>query len=357
METFSSKTYADAEVMRAMRVIADHMKAAVMIVADGVVPGNKTQGYVLRRLIRRSMLYGRTIGMEGDFGWVTKLVPPVIDTYRSAYPEVASKQEEVKQLLSEEANRFSKSLKIGLAEIEKVKSLDGKMAFYLYESFGFPWEMTEEIAMKRGEKIDRKQFEEEFLKHKNLSRTAAVGMFKGGLADHSEKTVRLHTAHHLLLAALQKVVDPTIKQRGSNITSERLRMDFNFSRKLTDAELASVGALVNEKIQANLPVVREEMAKDEAERIGAQMEFGLKYPDRVSVYFIGLKPGVAPNTATPADYFSAEFCGGPHVSFTGSLGHLTIAKEESAGAGVRRIYATITDEAASSHRPAHTPKA
>ncbi|MFZ5845222.1 MAG: alanine--tRNA ligase [Patescibacteria group bacterium] len=332
LETVSAKKYGVApEETRAMRIISDHLRAGVMMMADGVVPSNKTQGYVLRRLIRRSLLYGRRLGLARDLTYIGKLVAPVGQVYEETYPEVIKRVSEIELVLQEEALRFGKTLERGLAEVEKLSTIDGKTAFYLYETYGFPWEMTEEIAQEKGQKPKRAQFEEEFKKHQELSRTAASAVFKGGLADQGEQTIKLHTAHHLLLAALQKVVDPSIRQRGSNITAERLRMDLNFPRKLTEEEKKKVETLVNAKIKENLPVTRLEMARDEAEKIGAQMEFGQKYPERVSVYFIG----------TPTDYFSAEFCGGPHVSFTGQLGHFTITKEESAGAGIRRIYAVI----------------
>ena len=184
---------------------------------------------------------------------------------------------------------------------------------------------------EQGYEFDQGEFDSAFKNHQNLSRSASAGMFKGGLADQGEQTIKLHTAHHLLLAALQNVVDPNIKQRGSNITSERLRMDFNFARKLTPEELASVQVLVNKKIVEDLPITRKEMARVEAEKIGAQMEFGHKYPDQVSVYFIG----------DSKNFFSAEFCGGPHVAHTGTIGHFKIIKEESAGSGIRRIYAVV----------------
>ncbi len=328
----SGKSYrADVETTHAMRIIADHVRAAVMMMADGVLPSNKTQGYVLRRLIRRSLLHGRKLGLSKDLTYIGKLVAPVAAIYGSAYPTVTQKAEEIRLLLQEEALRFGKTLERGLSEIEKVPALDGKIAFVLYETYGFPWEMTVEIAAEKGQQVDRGQFEEEFKKHQDLSRTAAKGMFKGGLADHSEQTTKLHTAHHLLLAALQKIVDPTIKQRGSNITAERLRMDFNFAQKLTPEELVKVEELVNQKITEDLPVARIEMDRAQAEEIGAQMEFGHKYPDRVSVYFIGPQN----------NYFSAEFCGGPHVEHIGALGKFKILKEESAGSGIRRIYAVL----------------
>ncbi len=305
----------------AMRIIADHIKGAVMMIDAGVMPSNKTQGYILRRLIRRALLHGRTLN---NFTAIESLVAPIETIYQSNYPQAA-------EILKQEAVRFSKTLEKGLSEIEKRPVLDGKIAFTLYETYGFPWEMTVEIAKEKGQQVDRAQFEEEFKKHRDLSRTAAKGMFKGGLADNSEQTTRLHTAHHLLLAALQKVIDPTIRQRGSNITVERLRMDFNFTRKVTQEELGLAEKLVNEKIKADLPVTRVEMPREEAQKVGAQMEFGHKYPDRVSVYFVGPKD----------NFFSAEFCGGPHAKRTGELGLFRILKEESAGSGIRRIYARI----------------
>lgn len=331
IEVTAKKEYGkNAEETRAMRIIADHVRSAVMMITDGVLPSNKTQGYVLRRLIRRSLLYGRKLGLTQDLSYIGGLVDPIASIYESAYPEVKNQKEQTQTILADEAKRFGKTLERGIKEIERVPELDGKIAFTLYETYGFPWEMTVEIATEKGQQVDRAQFEREFKKHQERSRTAAAGMFKGGLADHSEKTTKLHTAHHLVLAALQKIVDPTIKQRGSNITAERLRMDFNFARKVTPEELAKVEARVNEIIKKNLIVSRLEMDRSEAEKMGAQMEFGTKYPDRVSVYCIGEKP----------DYFSKEFCGGPHVASTGVIGTFKILKEESAGSGIRRIYAT-----------------
>lgn len=328
----SGKTYGEKiEETRAMRIIADHIRAAVMMMIDGVLPSNKTQGYVLRRLIRRSLLYGRKLGLSGDLTYIRRLVEPIGLVYEHSYPEVVQKAGEIALLLEEEAMRFSKTLERGITEIEKVQKLDGKTAFTLYETYGFPWEMTVEVASDKGQVVDRGQFEEEFKKHQELSRSAAKGMFKGGLADHSVQTTRLHTAHHLLLASLQKVIDSSIKQRGSNITADRLRIDFNFARKLTPVEMEKIEILVNNTILQDLSVTRIEMDREKAESIGAQKEFGQKYPDRVSIYFVG----------ELNNYFSAEFCGGPHVSRTGELGKFKILKEESAGAGIRRIYAVL----------------
>ncbi|OGG35865.1 hypothetical protein A2363_04620 [Candidatus Gottesmanbacteria bacterium RIFOXYB1_FULL_47_11] len=304
----SKKEYAGNE--KPMRIIADHVRAATMMMEAGVLPSNKAQGYVLRRLLRRSLWYASKLGFTLS----------TLDL-----------EKDVKQLFADEDARFGKTLERGMAEIEKLRDIDGKIAFTLYETYGFPWEMTVEIAGDKGQIVDRGQFEEEFKKHQERSRSAAKGMFKGGLADNSELTTKLHTTHHLLLAALQKIIDPTIKQRGSNITAERLRMDFNFSRKLTAEELTAVEKLVNETIKKDLKVERVEMTREEAEKIGAQMEFGHKYPDRVSIYFVG-----------PRDkFFSAEFCGGPHVTHTGEIGAFKILKEESAGSGIRRIYGAI----------------
>ena len=330
------------EVKKTMRVIADHMRAAVMMMADGVTPSNKGQGYILRRLIRRALLYGRNLGLVKDLSYVRKIVSPVVSLYADAYPEVKEHAKRIEDGLAEESERFSKTLDKGLLELGKIPMLNGKIAFTVYETYGFPWELTEEIARERGQVVNRDQFEVEFRKHKDLSRTAAVGMFKGGLADQGEQTTKLHTAHHLFLSAVQKLVDPTIKQRGSNITGERLRIDFNFSRKLTNEELKRIETLVNDKIKENLNVDRVEMPRDVAQHIGAQMEFGHKYPEVVSVFIIGLKNGIPPEKAKSADYFSAEFCGGPHVRFTGALGHFTIIRQESAGAGIRRVYANLT---------------
>ncbi len=332
IERLSGKVYGKNEKETCgMRIVADHIKAAVMMMTDGVLPSNKLQGYVLRRLIRRALLYGRNLGLAHDWNYAGQLVDAVALIYGDSYPDVVEKSTSIANILQEEALRFGKTLEKGIAEIAKIETLDGKNAFTLYETYGFPWEMTVEIAAQKGQTVDRMQFESEFEKHKALSRTAAKGMFKGGLADQSEKTTKLHTAHHLLLAALQKIVNPYIKQRGSNITAERLRMDFNHAEKLTVEELAKVEKLVNEKITENLSVTRREMPREDAEKLGAQMEFGHKYPDRVSVYFVG--PEI--------NFFSAEFCGGPHVSATGELGTFKIIKEESAGSGIRRIYSTI----------------
>lgn len=327
IESSSGKIYGqDVGNTRAIRVVVDHIRAAVMLMSDGVLPSNKLQGYVLRRLIRRSLLYTKKLGLN-DWKFVGKLVDPVAQIYQEAYPTVVKNMANITLLLEEEALRFGKTLEKGLREIEKTEKLNGKLAFTFYETFGFPWEMTEEIARERGQVVDRKQFEEEFEKHKTLSRTAAAGMFKGGLADHSEQTTKLHTATHLLHQSLRTILGTHVNQKGSNITAERLRFDFSHTAKLTDDELKKVSDLVNEQIKENLPVSFEMMDKQKALQSGALAFFGERYADQVKVYSMGS--------------FSKEICGGPHVENTGSLGQFNIIKEESAGSGIRRIYATV----------------
>lgn len=334
IEEFTKKDYQESEkVTQSMRVIADHLKAAAFMIHEGITPSNKQQGYVLRRVIRRSIVKMHQLGMTGSKEELAKRVYTAIGKiYEGVYFQPGTNEFLAAEIvLTEEIHRFQQVLSKGITQLNKYEHMTGTIAFDLLQSYGFPWELTYELALEKGQQVNRDEFQEEFRKHQDLSRTAAKGMFKGGLADHSEQTTKLHTAHHLVLAALQKKVDPSIKQRGSNITAERMRIDFNFTRKLTPHEIESLQEFVNEKIQKNLPVTRVEMAREEAERIGAQMEFGQKYPDVVSVYFIGEQDR----------FFSAEFCGGPHVKRTGELGKLKILKEESSGAGIRRLYATV----------------
>jgi alanyl-tRNA synthetase len=309
---------------KSMRIIADHMRAAVFLVSDGVIPSNKDRGYILRRLIRRSVTHGQKMGIEKDF--TSELTDVVVQIYKQAHPDLDAGKigEEIKK----EELKFRATLAKGMKLLEKKEGITGKEAFDLFQTYGFPFELTKEFAVV----ANISEFEEEFKKHQGLSRTASAGMFKGGLANQNEKTIRLHTAHHLLLAALQNIVDKNIKQRGSNITEERLRIDFLCDHKLTDEEKKKVEDWVNDKINQKLNVVRREMPLAEAEKLGAEMEFGAKYPEVVSVYFIEDANGNA---------ISKEFCGGPHVKNTGELGHFKIQKEEAVSAGVRRIKAII----------------
>ncbi len=323
---------------RSMRIVVDHVKASMFLISDGVFPANKDRGYVLRRLIRRAMVQGKSLGLP------TSHLEETFKTFQSMYKDMyAVGGDEQVQVFSTEAQKFEKTLSDGLKEFDK-----GADPFVLATTYGFPIELTLELAKEKGIAIDLETFNTKMTEHQNLSRTSSAGTFKGGLANHDPKTIKLHTAHHLLLAALQQVVSPEIKQRGSNITEERLRMDFSFDRKVTPEELKQVEDLVNEKIQEKLPVVRQEMSLADAERIGAQMEFGAKYPDTVSVYFIGEEAGSsAPQGSAQGDTkdlrqaFSIEFCGGPHAGNTGELGHFKIQKEEASSAGVRRIKAVL----------------
>ncbi len=331
IEKTSKRKYNESlETKRAMRIIADHIKASVFIIADGVTPSNTEQGYVLRRLIRRAIRYGKILMMQNNF---TKQVAESVFEIYNDYSELKNSKNKILEELEKEENRFRQTLASGLKYFKKIiskksKNLSGKDAFLLYQSYGFPLEMTIELAKEKGLQVDKKEFEKEMKKHQELSRTAAVGKFKSGLSDNAEKTKKLHTATHLLLQALREVLkDNTIHQKGSNITPERLRLDFNFPRKLEKNELKAVEKLVNEKIKAGIPVVKEEMPFQEAKKKGAIGDFEKKYPEIVSVYTIG--------------DFSKEICAGPHVKNTKELGHFKIIKESSSSSGVRRIKAVL----------------
>lgn len=303
------------------RIIADHIRCAVFMIADGVFPSNKDQGYVLRRLIRRAIVKSNS---KVD---LVKIAQYFGNYYKDVYPEILEVLENDCAILSEEIKKFSKTLELGLKEFEK-----GIDAFTLATTYGFPLELTLEIAKDRGIKIDVEDFHNKMKIHQESSRAGAAQKFKGGLANSSEKTTRLHTAHHLLLAALQNVLNKDIHQRGSNITEERLRIDFNFDRKMTDEEKQEVENWVNKYIKQNLKIVRKEMPKEEAEKLGAEMEFGATYPDIVTVYSIEDENG---------NSISKEFCGGPHVQSTAELGEFKIQKEEASASGIRRIKAIL----------------
>ncbi len=324
----------DEDNIKSFRVVADHMRASVFILGDerGVPPGNVDQGYVLRRFIRRAMRHLRLLGVDlHSSDALLNIALTVIDDYKEDYTIIKQNESFIKEELKKEEQKFLKTLDNGLKEFSKIAdqsdSIDANDAFLLYQSFGFPLEMIEELASEKDMKVDTEGFQKEYEKHKELSRQGADQKFKGGLADDSESTKRLHTATHLLNEALRRVVSDDIRQRGSNITPERLRFDFNFDRKLTQEELKKVEDLVNEKIRDSIPVEKKVMPKDEALKMGAQAEFGVKYPDTVSVYII--------------DDFSKEFCGGPHVENTKDIGEFKIVKEQSSAAGIRRIKAVV----------------
>lgn len=308
---------------RYARIVADHLRTALFMAADGVIPSNKDRGYILRRLIRRATVRSLKLSFSGEIA--IDLLKVYVEKYKDIYPEVALERNI--SVITDEIIKFKKTVEDGMKEFEK-----GTDAFTLATTYGFPIELTLELAKEQGRNIDLEDFKKKMTEHQKLSQSASAGMFKGGLANHNEQTVRLHTAHHLLLAALQTVLGKSVHQKGSNITEERLRIDFAFDRKMTDEEKKQVEDLVNEKIKAGLAVVRREMPKEEAEKMGAEMEFGAKYADIVSVYFIEDKEGSA---------FSKEFCGGPHVSNTSELGHFKLLKEEAVSAGVRRIKAIL----------------
>ncbi len=330
IEKVSGKQYEDEENKKAMRIITDHLRASVFLIADGVRPSNKLQGYFLRRLLRRALLYGNKLGFYITEGSLTSFVENIIEIYNTSpfEKQLSSKRLEIIEVISGEGNKFSKSLNKGLKEIEKISVLDGKTAFKIYETFGFPMELLEEIAEQKNQKIDKKTFEEEFKKHQNLSRTASSGMFKGGLQDKSGEVTRLHTATHLLHAALRLVLGIKIQQKGSNITSERLRFDFSFDRKIAQEELKKIEDLINGQIKKDLPVEVKVMSLDAARKEGALAFFAEKYGEKVNVYTIG-------------QAFSKEVCGGPHVKNTKELGKFSIIKEEAVGQGIRRIYAKL----------------
>ncbi len=323
------------------RIVADHIRASAMLISEGVVPNNKDQGYVLRRLLRRAIIKMRT--MLGDkfkdqnsISIFSEILEEIFEIYKDT-GHIKDK-EKVFTTIKNEENKFRESLELGLKEFEK-----GTDAFVLATTYGFPIELTLELAKEKNIKIDLADFYKKMTEHQKLSQTASAGMFKGGLANTNEKTVRLHTAHHLLLASLQQVLGKSVKQRGSNITEERLRLDFTFDRKMTDEEKKQVEDIVNEKIKAGLNVVRREMPLAEAEKLGAEMEFGAKYPEMVSVYFIE-EPHPDPLLVKErgnSNAFSIEFCGGPHVENTNELGIFKIQKEEASSQGIRRIKATL----------------
>ena len=340
LEKLSGKKYGEnQETTRAFRIILDHTRAVLFIMAAGVRPSNTEQGYTLRRLLRRSILFLRRIYPNKEsFIAISALCEFFAREYKERYPELLEKITGIREQIILEENRFISTLSHGMRELEKMgNDID---AFTLFTTYGFPVELTAEIARERGFPVDLKAIKEKMGEHQALSRAGAAQKFAGGLADHAEQTVRYHTAHHLLLKALQMVLGPEVKQRGSNITSERLRIDFSYGQKMTPEQKAEVERIVNEKIAEDLPVIRSEMSRDEAEKLGAQHEFGQKYPDRVSVYSVGPKDATQENPRHK-EAFSIEFCGGPHVKRTGELGAFKIQKEEAISAGVRRIKAVL----------------
>ena len=317
-----------------MRIIADHIRTAVFISADpaGIKPSNTDQGYILRRLIRRAIRHAKKLNIDINSNWEEQIAKLLISKYKKYYSELDSNETVVLEVLKNEKEKFNKTLEKGLREFAKVsnKDIDGETAFHLYDTYGFPIELTEELAHDAGINVDVKGFQEKFKAHQELSRTASAGKFKGGLAGNSEIETKYHTATHLLNAALKVVVGPDVHQKGSNITDERMRFDFSCDHKLSDEEKQKVEDLVNLWISEALDVTVEEMAKEDAIKSGAECMFIEKYPDIVTVYSIG--------------DVSKELCGGPHVKNTSELGHFKIKKEEASSAGVRRIKAILEEK-------------
>ncbi len=314
-----------------MRVIADHLRTAVFISADpaGIKPSNTDQGYILRRLIRRAIRHAKKLNIDVNSDWESQIAKVILDKYKTYYKELEDNYNIVLDVLRNEKVKFNRTLEKGLREFEKVasKDIDGVTAFHLFDTYGFPIELTEELANERNLKVDIEGFKNKFKEHQELSRTASAGKFKGGLAGNGEIETKYHTATHLLNAALKEVVSKDVHQKGSNITSERMRFDFSCDHKLSDEEKSKTEELVNKWIQEGLEVRCDEMKKEDAIKSGAECMFIEKYPDVVTVYSIG--------------NVSKELCGGPHVKNTNELGTFKIVKEEASSAGVRRIKAIL----------------
>ena len=330
IEKIVDKKYEDEDDKRKIRIIADHLKGAVFLIKSGVYPSNKERGYVLRRLLRRVnikmyQLKGKKV-LAND---LTSVVEAIIEIYKNIYFEEKD-LEEIKTVITEEIDRFNKTLEKGFSILQKIEKPTGKQVFDLYQSYGFPKELTEELLKEKGLTFNQKEFDKEFEKHRALSRTASVGIFKGGLADHSKNTLRYHTATHLLHQALCDILGETVRQEGSHITGERLRFDFYCVKKPTNENLKEVEKIINQKIKEELPVNFVVLSKEEAYKIGAKAFFKEKYPKMVKVYYIGQSLETA---------YSKEFCGGPHVKNTKEIEKIEIFKFEKIGANLYRIYA------------------
>lgn len=338
LEEVSGKSYDDEKYTRSMRIIADHIRAIVILSGDdaGIKPSNTDQGYILRRLIRRMIRYAKDLEIDINSNWEQELAKVVIENYKSYYKELDRNQNAILEVVSNEKTKFNRTLEKGLREFEKLTTnIEGKeiskdIAFKLYDTYGFPIELTEELAKEQGLTVDIEGFNKKFEEHQEKSRAGSNQKFKGGLASTGEMETKYHTATHLLNAALKKVLGDHVHQKGSNITVERMRFDFSHDAKMTPEEKQQVEDLVNEYIQMAIPVEKMEMPKEQAVEMGAECQFIERYPDIVTVYKIG--------------DVSLEICGGPHVSNTSELGKFKIKKEEASSSGVRRIKAVLTSE-------------
>jgi alanyl-tRNA synthetase len=332
-----SYKYKSGDVVYAYRVILDHIRSATFLMSDDVMPGNKDQMYFVRRLIRRAVRFARNLGIETNF--TKEIAAAFIVTYKDEYKNLLEKEVTILTELDREESKFRATLEKGMREFEKIAidHISGVNAFNLLQSYGFPIELTEELAVERGIQVDREGFEDAKKAHAEESRTASAGKFKGGLGGDGEMEVKYHTATHMLHQALREVLGESVAQKGSNITPERLRFDFSFDRKMTDEEKKKVEDIINTHIKEALPVIREEVSMKEARERGAIGLFGDKYGDVVSIYRIG-----EGKVRGDSNLFSMEFCGGPHVENTSVLGTFTIQKEEAVSAGVRRIKAVLS---------------
>ena len=335
LEEKYGRKYGDSEMFdRSFRIVADHLRASSALISGGVYPGNKAHGYILRRLIRRAVLHAKILSPKGEY-----LGLPIPDLSENKIPVPVKSVSEIENVINEESGKFAKAIDRGMKKLETIIDkgtvLTGNIAFDLYQTEGFPLELTLEAAERKGVKFsleDKKQFQEEFEKHKNLSRTTSAGVFKGGLADDSPEVIKFHTATHLLLASLRKVLGDHVIQKGQNITKERSRFDFPNNEKLTDEQVKEVEETVNKVIAENVPVKFEVLPKDEALKTGAIHGFNEKYADTVKVYYVG---------ENLDDAISREFCGGPHVGSTGEIGRVKINKQEKIGSGLVRVYMTL----------------
>ncbi|MBI3632217.1 MAG: alanine--tRNA ligase [Candidatus Vogelbacteria bacterium] len=343
LERLSGRSYHDQKYTASFRVIADHVRAASFLMADGVNPSNTDQGYFTRRLIRRAVRFWDKLGIQK--GGLAELVGPLLNFYQDSYPLVYEKREQIKDEVASEEERFRQTLARGLKHFNELTGnlITGQDAFILFTTYGFPVEVTQELAKERVMKVDMGEYDKAMKEHQALSRSGSEQKFKGGLADHSKQTVQYHTTHHILLKALQSVLGPEVHQRGSNITAERLRIDFASPRKMTDDEKKKVEEIVNQKIQENLPVIRTVMKKEDAENFGAEHEFNANYPEMVTIYSVGPKDATIGEPKIK-EAFSIEFCGGPHVTNTEEIAHtgvFKIIKEEAVATGIRRIKAVV----------------
>jgi len=324
IETLTKLKYSDNS--SAMRIICDHLKGSVMMIAEGLEPSNKQQGYLLRRLLRRAAFKVFRMKPEAKSADFDAIIETIFAVYEGVYLDASKDFDRVSNVIKLEIEKFQRTVNKGLKVLEKIDQIDGKVAFDMLSTYGFPWELTLELAKEKKQVVNRDQFEAEFKKHQDTSRTASTGMFKGGLADHSEVVTQYHTATHLLHQALRDVLGTSVHQAGSNLTAERLRFDFTYDKALAPEELQKVENTVNEKIERDLPVTATAMPYDAAIKSGALAFFKEKYPDQVTVYTIG-------------DY-SRELCGGPHVGHTSEIGKIKIVKQESLGSSLRRLYLT-----------------